>query len=174
VDTFLGWMRYPPEGNRAAFSNVIAEYKPGAGKESNQFLNDQTMLVIQVESPEAVEAIGEIVEGGGVDVVEVGRADLSQSFGVPGQRRHPLVLEAIDKIVAASKKWNVAVGAGCDSREDAEDLIGRGIRYLMGPGSDFGILNRGYKEGNQMLRALVQAAQPSAPDAASAANRKAN
>jgi 4-hydroxy-2-oxoheptanedioate aldolase len=159
VDTFLRWMRYPPDGDRSAYSNVIADLKAGEGQDVNQLQNDQTMLVIQIESAAAVEGIEEIVKGGGISVVEVGRADLSQSYGVAGQRRHPTVLGAVDKVVSACAKWDVAVGAGCDSRADAEDLIARGVRYLMGPGNDFGLLNRGYRDGRQMLQTLVEAAQ---------------
>jgi len=157
VDEILDWMRYPPDGSRPAFTAAFSGTKGKSGQAVNSSANANMLLVIQVESQHAVEKIDDILLGGGIDVVEVGRSDLSTSYGVPGQRNHALVLEAVDRIVAACQRHGVAVGAGCTSQEDAEDMIRKGVRYLMYPASDFGVLKNTYQEGNRMLRHLTAA-----------------
>ena len=73
-----------------------------------------------VESREGVENIEGIVETEGIDGVAIGSNDLSQSFGVAGQTNHPLVVEAIDKILAAGKKVRQTDRRGRTRRGDAQ------------------------------------------------------
>jgi 2-dehydro-3-deoxyglucarate aldolase/4-hydroxy-2-oxoheptanedioate aldolase len=131
VDELLGWMRYPPEGTRGSTSlGPAMDYVAAPGAELKRFLNENMLLVIQIESVEGVEKIDAILAGGGVDVVEVGRGDLSTAYGVPLEVRHPLVLEALDRIAAACERHGVTLGVNCSSLEEAEDLIARGVRCV--------------------------------------------
>lgn len=158
VREFMDWMRFPPDGSRGQTGGAAFDYQTSPSLEANQFVNDNIMLVIQIETKEAVERIDEILEGGGVDVVELGRSDLSKSYGVPGQRRHEMVLGAVDKVAAACKRRRVSLGLAPDSAEDAEDLVKRGARCLFHP-RDLEILTRAYREGNAMLRAAAERAR---------------
>jgi 4-hydroxy-2-oxoheptanedioate aldolase len=54
------------------------------------------MLVVQLETRDAIDRIDEILAGERIDVVEIGRSDLANALGVPGQQRHPKVLEIVD------------------------------------------------------------------------------
>ncbi len=69
--------------------------------------NDEVCLVVQIESRCALEHIDEIVSVEGLDMVSMGKQDMSQSLGVAGQGGHPLVVEAenlqIQKTIAAGK-----------------------------------------------------------------------
>ena len=47
----------------------------------------------------AVERIDDLLSVPGVDVALIGPEDLSLSMGVPGQTGHPLVVEAIEKVI---------------------------------------------------------------------------
>ena len=87
-------------------------------------------LVIQIETLAGLEAIDEIVEGGGIDVIEVGRGDLATELGFPAQRNHPLVNAAIERIVAACNRHEIAVGVTCMNAEDVADVARRGVRCL--------------------------------------------
>jgi 2-keto-3-deoxy-L-rhamnonate aldolase RhmA len=157
VDVLVDAIRYPPLGNRGstALNSATMDYRSGPGSEVKAFITDNTMLVIQIESAEAVENLDRILDGGGVDVVEVGRADLSTSYGVPMDIRHPRVLTALDAVVAACGRHGVAPGAGCYSDEDAADMIRRGMRWLTFS-TDRQILTSGYASGNKLLRSLVE------------------
>lgn len=112
--------------------------------EVRRHLSKDHFLVIQVESRLAVESIGKIVEGGGIDVVEIGRHDLSASYGVSGQTRHSLVLDAIDSVFRACSSRGISVGGYSRNREDTDDLIKRGVSWLMCE-SDVGLLTTGFK-----------------------------
>jgi 2-keto-3-deoxy-L-rhamnonate aldolase RhmA len=116
-------------------------------------IDANTALVIQIESREAVEDIDSLLEGGGVDIVEVGRNDISGAYGVPHQTGHPDVLKAIDRVIEAAHNHGCYPGTTTSGEDDARNLISRGIRHLSFS-SDRAMLNRGMRAGSDMLRAL--------------------
>ena len=69
--------------------------------------NNEICLIVQIESQEAMNRIDEIISVGGLDMVSMGKQDMSQSLGVAGQGGHPRVTEAenlqIRKTIAAGK-----------------------------------------------------------------------
>jgi 2-keto-3-deoxy-L-rhamnonate aldolase RhmA len=155
VERLLGWMRYPPAGTRGSFTGMTSMSEIGPPEDINAVLNSEMLLVIQIERREAVETIDEILDGGGVDVVEVGRNDLAQSYGHPGERRHPEILEAVEAVVAACTRHNCAAGAGCDSPDDIAMMIGLGVRYLIYPSGDFSLLRRAYADASEVARSCM-------------------
>jgi 2-keto-3-deoxy-L-rhamnonate aldolase RhmA len=131
VEELLRWTRYPPAGVRGSTAQGPAmDYVSGDGAAIKRFLDENAMLVVQIESRAGLENVEEILAGGGVDVVEIGRGDLSTALGVPLELRHPTVLDAVDEIAAACHRHGVAVGVNCVSLEDAADMAGRGVRCL--------------------------------------------
>jgi 2-keto-3-deoxy-L-rhamnonate aldolase RhmA len=157
VDSLRHFMFYPPDGDRPSFRGANLDYRTGSRADLYKFVNANMLLVILIESREGVERIEEILTGGGIDVIHIGTSDLSNAYGVPGERRHPLVLEAIDKIVAACIRHNVPVGSTCDSYDDAQELVRRGLRWLIYP-DDVGLLMRTYRESGQFLQSLTDGA----------------
>lgn len=160
VEELLEYIKYPPEGSRGATgrggaSTDYQRYGSMSGTDVKQFINDNTLFAIQLESKEAVDRIDEILEGGGIDVAEVGRNDLSASYGHPYEIRHPDVLEAVDRVIEASIRHGVTPGAGCYGKEDAADMIARGMRYLTYT-NDRNILTEAYTTGNKLLRDLIE------------------
>jgi 2-keto-3-deoxy-L-rhamnonate aldolase RhmA len=146
---------YAPEGHRGVTTRSSpTDYRDGNGRALQKFVNDQTMLVIQVESRLGINNIDEMLAGGGVDVVEIGRQDLSTDLGVPQEVRHPIVLEAVDEVVAACKRYGVAPGMNTSSREDIQDLIGRGIRCFS-YGVDKNWLTGAYRSGMDLFHELI-------------------
>ena len=99
--------RYRPVGMRGlSFSTRAAQYTI---KDKNEHLKDsinKQLVVVQIESKEAVENLEEIAAMEGIDVLFLGPGDLSNSYGVPGQLNHPLVQEALKKLgKVAAGKW---------------------------------------------------------------------
>jgi len=88
--------KYAPRGDRGAQVTRLA----GSGTTSLGFgdwariSNDETMVIIQIETREAVENLAEIMSVPGVDAFELGRLDLAQSLGFPGRGDHPTVRDA--------------------------------------------------------------------------------
>src|SRR5207302_211764 len=87
-------------------------------------------VIAQVETPEAVKAIDDIVTVPGVDVAFIGPADLSAALGHLGDPKHPDVQAAIARVEAAAKRAGVALGTISRSADEAAALYGRGRRAL--------------------------------------------
>lgn len=155
----------PPSHNLAEVQRILDQgamglMYPNVGSreevdEVRNLLREDHLLVIQIESRAAVQSVEPIIEGGGIDVVEIGRHDLSASYGVPGETRHPRVLEAVDTVIKACRDRNVAVGGYGRSRDDAEDLLRRGVRWMICQ-SDLTLLNWGFKTSIDVVRAAVR------------------
>ncbi|MGC4109320.1 MAG: aldolase/citrate lyase family protein [Nocardioides sp.] len=155
VDDIRQYLQYPPRGIRGTTTQGSpTDYETDDPDGMREHIDATTALVIQIESREAVEDIDSILAGGGVDVVEVGRNDISGSYGVPHQTGHPEVLKAIDRVVEAAHRHGCYPGTTTTSEEDARDLVRRGVRHLSFS-SDRAMLNRGMRAGTSMLRAVA-------------------
>ena len=79
-------VKYPPLGQRGcAFNRGHTDFKPLPVDEGTASANAETMLVIQIETKEAVEAVDDIVAVPGVDVALVGPGDLSIALAFLGK-----------------------------------------------------------------------------------------
>lgn len=144
--------KYPPQGIRG-FSPTLAGIRwDMTGKEYADMANDNIVVITIIEQKAAIENIEEIAAVPGVDVLFIGVNDLSYSLGVGGQLNNPIVEEAVDKVIAAGKKFNVTVGYPSGSPEQIKKLIKRGIRFFQGPG-DLGLLRAA---AEQMVKQLYQ------------------
>jgi 2-keto-3-deoxy-L-rhamnonate aldolase RhmA len=112
------------------------------------------LLIIQVETRAGVANVSSLVEGGGVDAVQIGRTDLSGSLDVPGEVEHPLVREAVDAIVNGCAASDVAVGAYSNTRRDTDDLLGRGLRWMI-CASDSSLVKAAFKSSLEAARSAV-------------------
>lgn len=108
-------------GQRQPF--VLADYLPSA--------NEQTMIIAQVETREGVANARAIAETCGVDVVFIGPADLSQSYGQPGRLDHPDVQQAFDQVTEAVLASQKVLGIMVNNVESAIAWRKRGARYIM-------------------------------------------
>jgi 4-hydroxy-2-oxoheptanedioate aldolase len=124
-------VKYHPRGNRGLAGVRAAGYgQAGSFAQYVQQANAETMVVLHIETAEAVERLPEIVAVDGVDVIFIGPTDLSQSYGVPGQTDHPSVQRAIDRIVEVVAGSPAALGAMVGNAAAARQWRERGARYL--------------------------------------------
>ncbi|MGB6309343.1 MAG: aldolase/citrate lyase family protein [Steroidobacteraceae bacterium] len=91
----------------------------------------EILVVIMIESEEAVANIGEILKVPGVGAVLIGEGDLSQQLGFPRQYEHPVVRDHMSKIVAACKKHNVPVGHPHVTSKNVDGVVAEGYRWLV-------------------------------------------
>ena len=68
-----------------------------------QHANDETVLILQIESAEAYEKVDETLKLKDFEVLLFGPADMSASLGVPGKTHHPKVEKVM--IDLAKKEW---------------------------------------------------------------------
>lgn len=95
-------VKYAPLGNRG-FSSVTRSARYGAAdaRDHATSANGETMLVLQLESKQAVQNAAAISKVSGVDMLFIGPGDLAQSLGHPGEPTAPAVVKAMREIIAA-------------------------------------------------------------------------
>lgn len=125
-------VKYPPVGRRG-MSTVTGhrDYVPTEPLADYQVrANEENLVVIQIETKAGLNNADSILATPGLDAVMVGPVDLSVSLGVTGQLAHPSMIEAIEQIIAAGKRNNVAVGIAVGTLEDAKRWCDKGIKFI--------------------------------------------
>jgi 2-dehydro-3-deoxyglucarate aldolase/4-hydroxy-2-oxoheptanedioate aldolase len=123
--------RYPPQGIRGVAGSPRAA---GYGRNAKAYLaaaNEQTIVVVAVETGQAVNNLQAILAVGGIDGVFVGPMDLASSMGCLGDPSVPVVQEVIagvERQVLASGKW---LGTVATNWEQARACFDRGYRWLI-------------------------------------------
>lgn len=124
-------VKFQPMGTRGLAASRAADYGQGQPlADCIEFLNEQTLVVVQIESAKAVDNLEEIVAVGGVDVAFIGPTDLSNSFGLPGNIKHPIVQGAIQRIVDVVLQSDVALGIMVSDGAAALTWLEKGARYI--------------------------------------------
>ncbi|MBV7485814.1 4-hydroxy-2-oxoheptanedioate aldolase [Bordetella sp. BOR01] len=103
----VGAMRYPPHGIRGLGSALARSSRWNRIPGYLQRANDEMCLLVQIETPQGVQALDDILAVDGVDGVFIGPADLSASMGHLGNPGHAdvcaMIDDAIVRIVQAGK-----------------------------------------------------------------------
>jgi 4-hydroxy-2-oxoheptanedioate aldolase len=128
---WVDWTRFPPQGKRG-FDGAGADgdYTLTPPLEYLKERNEETFLVLQIEDREAIDCVDEIAAVEGVDLLFVGPADLSISYGVPMQRQHPLIQGALDKVANAAEKAGKWWGTVTETPDAAQKELDRGARMV--------------------------------------------
>ena len=105
--------RYPPIGHRSitgALPQVGFEIHPL--KDVTEAINRETLVVVMLESPEAIDNADKIAEVPGIDALLIGTNDLSLEMGIPGELGHSDIVAAYDSVIAACKAHGKYAGMG--------------------------------------------------------------
>ena len=138
-------LRYPPEGLRGVGASVAARRWGLPTSEYLKVANQEILAILQIENIEAVNRIDEILTATGIDLIFIGPNDLSASMGLLGQTTHPLVEEAIQKVLTATKKAKVPAGILAFNPDEANRRIKQGFQFIA-VASDGGLLSSGAKD----------------------------
>jgi 4-hydroxy-2-oxoheptanedioate aldolase len=131
ADRAVRAVKYQPRGQRGLAGVRAADYgQRGSLGEYVRKANEETLIVVHVETAGAVDQVDAIAAVDGIDVVFLGPADLSQSLGVPGEVRHPTVLEHLERAAAATLAAGKALGVTVPDAEGARGWIERGATYI--------------------------------------------
>lgn len=128
----VGSAKYPPQGNRGAAFGVAHDDYEAAGDvvSGMQNTNDETLLIVQIETQKGIENVEEISSVEGLDVLWVGHNDLTNSMGIPGQFDHPEYLRAIDRFLEACSDNEKAPGIMSTSVDEAKAQQEQGFRCV--------------------------------------------
>ena len=109
VNNIINNIKYPPIGKRTYGLNRAQKYGFNSKKYFDNW-NENSIIIIQIESINAVNNIDKLIESDSIDGVMIGPYDLSGSLKVPGQTSHPLVIEASKKVIKACKEAGKSCG----------------------------------------------------------------
>lgn len=124
-------VKYIPQGQRGLAGVRAADYGQGtAFMDYVRQANEETLVVLQIETREAIAQLPEIVALPDVDVIFIGPTDLSNSLDVPGQQDHPSVQEAMRKIIETVAASDKVLGMMVSNAAQARQWQERGARYI--------------------------------------------
>jgi 4-hydroxy-2-oxoheptanedioate aldolase len=126
--------KYHPLGTRGLATTRAANFGqllPFSVADHVASSNAETMVIAQVETPVAIEALPAILRVPEIDVIFIGPNDLSLSLGVPGELQHPQVQAAFETIISAVTKTDKALGILVPNVEAALQWQRKGARYIM-------------------------------------------
>jgi 4-hydroxy-2-oxoheptanedioate aldolase len=134
-----GSPRFEPRGQRGDAPAIAARYwgltQPEYYGRADVWPLDpkgEILVGIMCEDVEGMKNLPKILkEVPGIAVVIIGEGDLSQNLGFPRQYKHPVVAGAIGEILSICKEHGVACGHPHVDKENVEEVIAQGFRWLM-------------------------------------------
>ena len=128
----LSAVRYPPHGTRGA-AGVAGHnmYVPHPIAEQIAAMNEQTLLLLKVESESAIDHLEELVAPEGVHGVMVGPLDLSVSMGLPGQASSPRVGKLIARVQAVCRQRGITYGANASTPDEVRAALDSGAEWVI-------------------------------------------
>lgn len=147
-------VKFPPVGSRGLDgAGLDGDYYLDAGEDYAEAVNRETFVVVQIETPQAVENADAIAAVDGIDGLFIGPADLTLRL-----RHHGDELDmntATDRVAAAAERHGKAWGRPGDVQLTA-DIHAKGAQLLV-QGSEFmGMINdlqRGRNTFDELLAA---------------------
>ena len=147
---------YPPQGTRS-YAGIQAQlaFRGTPVTEATRMVNEQTLVVVMLESVEAIDNADSIAEVPGVDALLIGINDLCDELGVPGKFGDPKVETAFAKVIAACERHQASPGmSGVHDPVLAKKYVAMGMR-LIGGGTDQSFLMAGASQRAAFLRGLL-------------------
>ena len=131
VEAIIHATKYHPMGQRGmATRSVHTSWGKYKGSELTARLNQETMIVLQIESKRAVENLEKLITVPGVDAAFIGPNDLSQTLGLPGDPTAPEVVKYVEQALATCRRSNVPCGVHTFDIAGAKQWIQRGMQFM--------------------------------------------
>jgi 4-hydroxy-2-oxoheptanedioate aldolase len=119
-----------------------------------RLVNEETLVVVMLETPGAIAKAEEIAAVNGVDVLLVGTNDLCAEMGIPGKFTDAKVEDAYRKVIAACRSHGKFPGmGGVYDPPVMERYIQLGMRFILS-GSDLAFMMAGARARAEFLRAI--------------------
>ncbi|MBI4312297.1 MAG: 2,4-dihydroxyhept-2-ene-1,7-dioic acid aldolase [Chloroflexi bacterium] len=138
----VGAAKYPPLGYRSTGVNRARLY---GGADYVQNANQETFVLVMIETMQAVNNLEEIAKVKGLDGFYVGPGDLAVSLGItpgPDARRDPRHAAACQKVVDVARANHLVPCHHGSGPEEAADRFAQGFMMCQ-IGSDAGMVTNG-------------------------------
>ena len=151
----VGFCRYPPNGRRSVVGSLPqVDFRSLPVDKVTQAINKTVLVIVMIESPEAVNNVDEIAKVDGVDGILVGTNDLCMEMGIPGKIADPKIVGAMKKIISACNKYGKYPGLGGVYTPDLQEkYVDLGMRFILAT-QDLAIMMQGATERATFLRNL--------------------
>lgn len=152
----VSYTRYPPEGVRGVAA-MHRGSRYGRAPEYLRTANEGIAVVIQLETPEAIERLGEIAAVPGVDSLFVGPGDLAAALGHIGDIGHETVQRMIARAASLARAAGKPIGIVGGNPQMVRQFFGYGYTWSA-VSSDLAMLSG---RAGEWLESLSQ--RPGAP-----------
>lgn len=124
-------VRFHPRGERGLAGARWSNF--GTGKPLSELVgeaNEAMLLLALIETGKAVENLDEILAVDGIDAVQIGPNDLSQSLGFPARPGEPIVQEHMNRIIDRTLAAGKFMAMGVRDAASARKLLDRGVLMI--------------------------------------------
>ena len=145
---------YPPEGKRGIGPGRATDFGLNI-MERKVAPNKDTVVILQIETREAVQNLDKILDVEFYDMIFVGPGDLSMNLGVFGEFSNPILTGEIANIIRKSKEARKKVGIFAGNIEMAAQWLKQGVD-LITINSELGLLAQYVKQSLGKLETLIR------------------
>jgi len=151
--------KYPPRGFRS-FGPIRAKYYGGGGTHGggdyHEFADDETLVIPQIETREAIENLDAILETTGISAIYIGPSDLAMALGSQPRKGQsdPAVVEARQRILDAAKRHGIPAGIHTNSTKVAVEMIQQGFQLVSLQSDDRFLMSKAQEEVTAVRSAL--------------------
>jgi 4-hydroxy-2-oxoheptanedioate aldolase len=126
---FAAACRYPPEGIRSFGPKRAMLY---AGDDYPERANATILAIAMIETAAGLANVDAIAATAGIDALYIGPADLSLALGRTQRtdQTDPVLVEALDTILAAARRHGKAAGIHTGSAAYARQMVDKGFQFV--------------------------------------------
>lgn len=125
--------KYPPLGTRS-IGGAFGPYGFGITDWPSyaRTANDEILVIVQIESAQALQNLDDILSVPGIDVAFVGPNDLHAQLGLTPSigGAEPEFVAALERIKAAAQKYHIATGIFSGDGEAAAERVRQGFQMI--------------------------------------------
>lgn len=130
----VSWCKYPPVGTRS-IGGIFAPYGFGTVNRTEYAAaaNDEILVIVQIESPTALENLEDILSVPGLDVAFVGPNDMHATLGLTpsSEGAEPEFIAAMDKLKEAAGRYHIPLGMYCSNGAAAAQRVREGFQMVV-------------------------------------------
>lgn len=150
----VSFAKYMPMGKRGISTRrAHTGYNPPPLAEYMERANDNTILMVQIETRQGLENLEKIAAVEGIDAIMAGSNDLAADMGIPGETESGNLIEAVEKISLLAEKNGKSGGVITSSLPLIHTCRSRGAN-VFSYNSEVGMLMEGAKEAMRKYQSL--------------------
>jgi 2-keto-3-deoxy-L-rhamnonate aldolase RhmA len=124
-------VKFPPLGDRGLDgSGLDGDFYINLPATYPQDANRETFLVVQIETPQALDNVDAIAAVPGVEVLFLGPGDLSLRLNCTPAVEDPQIMAAQRRIAAAARRHGKAWGRPAGNAEDVRRIVDLGGQFI--------------------------------------------